>query len=404
MTNKKNILFCFFITAYFFPINTIHCQEQLNIQSTRACFYSTDERPTELYVFGQDSTVEALKNELVSATNRAENFILLASNVETIAAIKDKEQRYILYSRIYFNAISQTEKAVLLAHAIGHHALKHSFEDDFKTDEDVETDEYMGFILNLSGYGLDDIIQSISKLPLLDTNIDLRKMTITSGFKRGETLLKNSQHAAFSEKEVSEVLKNMPVFALPPPIPSAEFNLAGYFPKCRTVGQVDKSILDALNITGYYSKKYYYTEGGYALVTKMEQFNQDGSSKQGNARWAAKPVRNEDFSIANYLKALFMPEAGFFRVLVFVVSPHYYGNNSGVTNNKEGIMGWLDNGYTSLPSIIGNRKLTEDTQIHALIYEFKVPDTNKKFTFSKPSELDGTTHLRMAKILDNLKK
>ncbi len=382
----------------------VHCQEQLDVSFSHACFYSTNIHPEELYTFNQDSTVENLKNDIIEFSNIIENFVLLSANVETIATIVDKNKRYILYSRKYFNTISQTEKAVLLAHAIGHHAFKHNFENAFKADEDIEADEFVGFSLSLLGLSSDSILQAVDKLPLLGTDIDMRKMTIVSGFQRGEVLLRNSQHAAFSEKEVNDVLKNMPVFALPPPLPSAEINLEGYFSNCKTIAQVDKMIGEALNNTGYYAKKYYYTEGGYALVTKMEQFNKDGSSKQGNARWAARPVRNEEFSITNYIKSLFIPEPGLFRVLVFVVSPHYYGDNSGKKTDKENVIDWLEHGYTSLPSVIGNKPFSNNIQVHGLVYEFKVLESDKKFTFSKPSELDGSTHLRMAKILENLKK
>ena len=394
-----------FILISIFSINIIYCQEQLELSLSHACLYSTNEYPEELYAFTQDSTVESIKNDILAVTKIQENFVLLSSNVETIAAIVDRDKRYILYSRKYFNTISKTEKAVLIAHAIGHHSLNHNFRVAFKSDEDIEADEFMGFALNLLGYNLGAIMLSVAQLPLKDTDTLMRKMTITSGYQRGEVLLKNSQHAAFNEKEINEVLRNMPVFHLPPPIPSAEANLDGYFSNCKTIGQVDKLILDALNNTGYYSKKYYYTEGGgYAIVTKMEQFNKDGSCMQDNARWTTKPIRNEDFSVTNYLKSLFIPEPGFFRVIVFVVSPNYYGDNSGDKTNKEGVLGWLEHGYTSLPSVIGSKPFNKQVQVHGLVYEFKMLLTDKKYNFSKPSGLDGTTHLQMARILANLKR
>ena len=403
MNWRFEITFYAFILTCILPLNLVYCQEQLDIALKHACLYSTNERPEELYVFNQDSAVESIKNDILKATKTQQNFVFLSSNVESIASIVDKDKRYILYSRRYFNTISITDKAILIAHSIGHHALNHNFVDRFEVDEDLEADEFMGFALSLLGYNIETIIQSITQFTLKDADIDMRKKTIISGYQRGEVLLKNSQHAAFSETEVNEVLKNMPVFTLPPPIPSAEVNMEGYFSTCKTLGQVDKMILNALNNTGYYSKKYYYTEGGYAIVTKMEQFNRDGSSKQGNARWSAKPIRNEDFSIINYIKALFIPEPGFFRVIVFVISPYYYGNNSGNKTDKEGVLGWLENGYTCLPSVIGNIPYNNKVQINGLVYEFKVLESDKKFRFNKLSELDGMTHLQMAKILDNLK-
>jgi hypothetical protein len=67
-------------------------------------------------------------------------------------------------------------------------------------------------------------------------------------------------------------------------------------------------------------------------------------------------------------------------------------------------MAWLKDGYTSLPKIIGNKPFNNGVQINALIYEFSVTDGAKKFSFSKPSKLDGMMHLKMAKIIDNFKK
>jgi hypothetical protein len=386
------------------PIS-IYCQiDHLDIVSTNACFYSTKEYPEEYYIYNQDNAVEALKDDIIKVTKIKENFKLLVSNVENVASILSKNTRYVLYSRRYFNAISKTEKAVLLAHAIGHHVHLHTFKNGIREDEEIEADEFMGYALSLLGYNLDDIYRALKKLNLKDNDVASRMTTINSGFKRGEILVKNGDYAAFSEKEINEVVKNMPKFSLPPPAPSAEINLASYFKNCKTLSQVDDLILQALNNTGYNAKKYYYTEGGYALVTRIEQFNADGTSKQGDARWSAKPVRDENFSVMNYIKSLFVPEKGFFRVIVFVVSSNYYGNNTGKTCDKDCIRGWLNNGYTSLPTVIGNQPYNNSIQINALIYEFSVADGTKKFSFSKPSKLDGMTHLRMAKILDNIKK
>ena len=387
-----------------YPSTTVYCQEQLEIGLTHSCFYATMDYPEELYSFNQDSSVESLKNDILAAAKISENFILLSANVSSIAALEDKTNRYVLYSRRNFNTLPKIDKTLLLAHAIGHHAYQHHFNPDFKTDEDIEADEFMGFTLSLLGYSVEAILNSAARLPLLDSAFELRKVSIKAGYTRGEVLLKNSQHAAFNEKEINEVLKNMPVFALPPPIPSAEYNLEGYFTHCKTLGQVDKSLAEALYNTGYFSKKYYYTEGGYVVVTKMEQFNKDGSSKQGNGRWSVKPVRDEGFSITNYLMSFLTPEPGFFRVIAFVVSGNYYGDNSGKLSNKTDVMEWLEHGYTSLPSVIGDKAFSNKVQIHALVYEFVMKESTKKFNFSKPSELDGMTHLRMAKILENIKK
>ena len=116
-----------------------------------------------------------------------------------------------------------------------------------------------------------------------------------------------------------------------------------------------------------------------------------------------KPVRNETASVMDYLGSLFVPEPGYFRVIVFVVDNRYSGDNTGAKLSRDEALDWLNRGYTSLPSLIGDKPFERATKVNALIYEFKVPETNRQFNFSKPSELDGRTHLQKSNILPNLR-
>ena len=145
-----------------------------------------------------------------------------------------------------------------------------------------------------------------------------------------------------------------------------------------------------------------FAKGGFALVTRMEQFNErTGAPKREELRWKAKPVRDEEFSVSGYIRSLFSTEPGYFRVFVFIVTAEPF-NTRNTAVSKDAASAWLDEGLNKLPKAIGDLKYDPaNTNVTALIYEFRVKDTNSKGTLSTPSGLEGMQHLRAAKILQS---
>ncbi|MBK7938575.1 MAG: hypothetical protein IPJ82_16495 [Lewinellaceae bacterium] len=56
-----------------------------------------------------------------------------------------------------------------------------------------------------------------------------------------------------------------------------------------------------------------------------------------------------------------------------------------------------------MPSALGQLPFDRNTNVTALIYEFQVPEKDRKPVVSSPSELPGVTHLRKSKIINYLK-
>jgi len=144
--------------------------------------------------------------------------------------------------------------------------------------------------------------------------------------------------------------------------------------------------------------------GGFALVTQIEQFNEDGTCKSEKSRWSKKIVRCEGFSVECYLNALLTSKPGYFRVFVILVTQSLI-KNSPRTLTREEATDWINKGTNKIPEAV--RKLPFDknmTNVTALIYEFKVRESDRKPIISTPSELDGMEHLKKSKILDFLRR
>jgi hypothetical protein len=230
-----------------------------------------------------------------------------------------------------------------------------------------------------------------------------RLADLMHGFARAESSLRNAEHASFYEENLNEVLKNFPRFPFPIPKASAEADLDPYFGKCKTLADADKKLRTALNATGYYTRRYLYVPGGFALVTRMEQFNKDGSCKNETQRWSEQIVRCEGFDPLCYLNALVTTNPAYFRVLVFVVTPQVLSNSS-KPPGRDTATAWLDQGCNKLPSVIGDWPFqVGKTNVTALVYEFKVREGDRKAIQSTPSSLQGLTHLKKARIVEYLR-
>ena len=113
----KNL--AFFIGGFALLISCpLFGQETLPLDTTRHSLYLGLSMPAELYRFEADATMESLKDDVLRKTGQKENFELVCSNVESVAAVLDKEKRYVLYSRRYFNREKDpVARAAMLAQA-----------------------------------------------------------------------------------------------------------------------------------------------------------------------------------------------------------------------------------------------------------------------------------------------
>jgi len=162
---------------------------------------------------------------------------------------------------------------------------------------------------------------------------------------------------------------HLPYFPWPPPQAYQRQILSDHLNNhARTLGGVNNRLKKALRANGYEQYSYFSTPGGFALVTQLEQFNLDGSSKSGADRWRSYPVGENNSGVWDYLKSFIKPKIGHFRVFVFVVTNQPYGQSSRRVSRNEAV-GWLSNGLNRLPP---NGQVLDDRHyLDVMVYEFE---------------------------------
>jgi len=205
------------------------------------------------------------------------------------------------------------------------------------------------------------------------------------------------------QNQYYEILESLPSFPWPPPqastMTSIEPNLLKN-PVC--LGDVDTCISNALEAVGYVEKSYYYVRDGFALVTRLEQINDDGIPKALPDRWSVNVPPLKKFDLTSYLKALFTSNKGYFRIIVFIITPYPFKQaEKGV--DLDGALEWLGIGANKLPPAISERKFIKEYTVSALIYEFEKPKSGEAIHLL-PGRLTWQVHLLNSGILKALER
>lgn len=191
----------------------------------------------------------------------------------------------------------------------------------------------------------------------------------------------------------------IPEFPWPPPQPSAsakvpsEFLLNAETPT--SLHEVAERLERAFQQAGYGEYSYYQAPDGFALVSQIEQFHPDGTSKEIPDRWAATLTPPRSFSLTAYMKSLFTSQAGYYRIIAFIVTSAPFAQTNKRTTPSEA-EAWVTGGAGQLPESIGESDYTAHHYCIALIYEFDQADQNSVPIFKEVSELSGKEHLKKA--------
>ncbi|CAK8712507.1 hypothetical protein GKODMF_04090 [Candidatus Electrothrix gigas] len=196
---------------------------------------------------------------------------------------------------------------------------------------------------------------------------------------------------------------DIPNFPFPPPNASAFAKIPSTFllnPESEqqtSLQNAAKKLEAAFDKTGYSQKKYYQVPNGFALVSQLEQFRSDGSSKQEPDRWAAEFRPPRIFSLTSYIKAIFKANPGRYRIVAFIVTSQPFEEGKERITREEA-RSWLDSGMVVLPKSIGEQPYTDEHYCTALIYEFELPENGKKALFKTSSNLTGRDHLQKSNL------
>jgi serine/threonine protein kinase len=205
---------------------------------------------------------------------------------------------------------------------------------------------------------------------------------------------------------VPPLLTDYPYFPWPPPKASAKDKIPNEFLRKTKSEQIflqdiDRRLNSALDEAGYFDKSYFAVPDGFAIVTRLEQIHTNGISKPDPQRWASEVGPLREFSISAYLRALFTSNAGYFRVIVFIVT-HYPFTQADISVNRDQAVAWLHEGLDKLPRSIGRLSYSEDYSCTALIYEFEKIDDEKEAVAKIPGRHTGRKHLIKSQLWSKL--
>lgn len=205
------------------------------------------------------------------------------------------------------------------------------------------------------------------------------------------------------------------VFPLPAPPASAQMVIPDtYLVSPPTHGQktsldmVADRITFALDDAGYSDHVYLPVDGGFALLTRVEKINADGTSVPSPKRFGIPSADQPDdwtFSFSGYLAKLLTADVGYYRVIVFVVTQRQITQTATPVGPKE-FSQWFMAGTDSLPPSYGAREYDTVAGYHctALIYEFQKSAAVPAPHFVLTSAVAAVDHLKGAGVWDALSR
>ena len=388
---KSNPLLLFFLTA---ACRLLPAQDVLELNIAQRCIYSGGVMDAELYRFPDSDKTGGRVKEICELGGIAPKFEVMQTNVENVSAVLDGDKRYLLYSLDFVEKNSELDVAGALAHEIGHHANGHTFSEERRKTEELEADHFMGYVLSKKGFSKADIEAFLKKWPSsYEVTFDERRAAVTEGFDRAERAIQIKSLPFDSDPKLEGL--TLPSFPWPPPSCNARFELPETsFAGFNTLGDVERKIRMALDAKGYAQRSYFSVPNGFALVTQLEQYNgEDASVRNDRTRWLDYPKKDNFSGVMDYLKSVVMPQKGHFRLFVFVVTNQAFGGGAQRVS-KEQATAWLSQGFNKLPDSLAAAPYTSGYDVTALVYEFVVPESNRKPVQKCPSPLfDARTHL-----------
>ena len=167
-------------------------------------------------------------------------------------------------------------------------------------------------------------------------------------------------------------------------------------------GDVDGRIRSAFSRAGYEQRSYFTVPDGFAIVTGLEQIDEDGYPVSAG-RWPSfgEPVRFTQFSPAEYLDALSGAPEGRYRVFAFVVTSTPAGD-SGTPVARDTARIWSVDDAKRLPYELASRPYTDKHVTTVYIYEFVRPGVGAAAIPMLPGRLTGRQHLERAALWEIL--
>jgi hypothetical protein len=373
----------------------IYAQGPLSITTKNHCSYAGKAWEDDLYRFDGNANVESQIKEILKFGGAESNFSIVRTNVENVAAVVDNGQRYLLYSGDFVEKNAAMDVYAALAHEIGHLVNKHTLESDRKLVEESEADFFMGYVLSKKGVPKAAIESILNKFALASgVSIGDRRQSIFDGFEKATLAVEINGLQFGGDPETGEL--TLPTFEFKSCYTTSELPKMVFANK-KTLGQVDEQLQKGLTAKGFAERRYFSVKNGYAIVTQMEQYNKkDASSRNDHTRWLDYPARSKFSGVMDYLTSVILPNKGYFRLFVFVVTNEAFKSTDAKVSKKEAAA-WLSQGANRLPKLLAEMPYTEGYAVNVLVYEFEVPESNRAAKQVCPtSKFNAAKHLEMA--------
>lgn len=174
-----------------------------------------------------------------------------------------------------------------------------------------------------------------------------------------------------------------------------------FSPSSKTLGQVGERMARRLDDQGYGGHlSYFKIDGGFAIVTDVEQITSDGGTHADNVRWAAALASPRWFSL-DFFRSLLFARQGYFRVMALTVSNKSLGiNHRGLSLQEARHWEWLGGSAADfLTWDVAKKPFSPDYFSTILIYEFEVVE-NREPKISRV--LGRELHLKNSGILKRI--
>lgn len=362
----------------------------------RQCVFTGGIMDNELYQYSDNSAVPQWVAEILDLTGEISNFELVEASVENISAVVDSTRRYLLYS---IDFIEKTDNPVAiygaLAHEVGHHINNHTLLPENRLREEWEADNYMGYFLSKRGFSRDAVAAFTQQLPSSYATLGAQRTEAAmEGFDKAERALRYKSLAINNDPGAEKY--QLPGFEFKRCYTSTEIPRTK-FAGMTTLGKVDEKIRLVLDTRGYYNRSYFSVKNGFAITCQLEQYNrQNAAIRNDRTRWLDYPVRDNFSGLFDYLSAVVIPNKGYFRLFVIVVTDQPFSAAQQQVSKAEAAE-WLSRGGNRLPDDIKKSTFSNAHYVSALVYEFEVPQSNHQPRQVCPAPLhDAATHLRQS--------
>lgn len=371
----------------FLPACLVAQTSRLTLDTARRCVIPGPHIIDRLYRLDSSAMVVQMVGEILSKVKRPPNFELSAvsTNVPGAAAVVADGKQYLLYYEDYFNELRSSKHLAygLLAHEISHLVLGHVLDGKNRLREESEADRFTGAALQALGFPLDASL-AVADLPAYGyaLGVEERKKCIEQGWHKSDLYLQSQKSAGFLGNKDVLVSLPLPEFKLPAADCAIIKELApAYRTRPRNLGEVNNFLCEALQKKGYDQRSYYYLPDGFALVTQLEQCNQNGIPLPGADRWKDYAVPEKITGTWEYLKSLVLPQTSRFRLFVFVVYDKALTSapDRKLTDTKQA-EAWLAQGGSSLPPDMEKWPLKPAHKVTMFVYELTQNSSTRNVT------------------------